>query len=59
MKDLQKKTNMELEKELLEKRKALRLFRFSVTGSKIKNIKEGEHVRKDIARILTELNTRK
>jgi len=40
---------------LVEKREALRLFRFNISGSKVKNVKEGAAHRKDIARILTEM----
>ena len=54
-KDLQDKTEAELQKLLAEKRKALRLFRFGVAGSKAKNVKEGHAIRKTIARILTRI----
>jgi len=54
-KDLQDKTETELQKLLAEKRKALRLFRFGVAGSKAKNVKEGHAIRKTIARILTRI----
>ena len=47
-------------KELLalatEKRTALRNFRFGIAGSKVRNVKEGKNIKKDIARILTEQN---
>lgn len=43
-------------KELRDKREKLREFRFGVTGSKIKNIREARTLRKDIARLLTKLN---
>ncbi len=56
--DFKDKKDSELQKELYEKRKALRLFRFGIAGSKIKNVKEGRVLRKDIARIMTELNSR-
>jgi len=58
-KEFQNKNDTELQKLLEEKRKSLRLFRFSVAGSKIKNIKEGMNLRKAIARILTETNSRR
>ena len=57
-KDVKNKQDEELGKLLLEKQKALRLFRFGVAGSKAKNVKEGHGLRKDIARILTEINAR-
>lgn len=46
----------ELLKTLSEKKVALRDFRFSVSGSNVRNVKEGKMVKKDIARILTLLN---
>ena len=57
-KDIQKKSEQDLLKELREKREALRGFRFDVAGSKPRNVKEGQVLRKEIARILTELNAR-
>ncbi len=58
-KEIKNKQENELQKLILEKQKALRLFRFGVAGSKAKNVKEGRSLRKDIARILTEINARK
>jgi ribosomal protein L29 len=57
MKELLKKSEAELVKTLTEKREALRAFRFGVSGSKIKNMKEGRTVRKDIARVMTALRS--
>jgi ribosomal protein L29 len=57
MKDLIKKTKTELETMLSEKRESLRKFRFGVSGSKIKNTKEGHNLRKEIAQILTVVNS--
>ena len=59
MKDLKNKANNELEKILYEKKKALRVFLFSIAGGKIRNVKGGRNIRKEIARILTELSSRK
>ena len=47
-----------LQAELAEKREALRVFRFGGAGSRSRNVREGRNLRKDIARILTELNAR-
>lgn len=58
MSELSKKTEQVLKKELTEKRKALREFRFNISGSKLKDVKGGKALKKDIARILTELNGR-
>ena len=50
------KTEKELQKSLAEKRNKLREFRFKIAKGKIKNVKEASLVRKDVARILTEVN---
>jgi ribosomal protein L29 len=59
MKDLVNKKTEELKSMLLEKKVALRNFRFGISGSKTRNMKEGKNLRKDIARILTVLNIKK
>lgn len=59
MKDLLKKNTAELKALISEKKLALRNFRFSVAGSNVRNVKEGNALRKDIARILTILNKKK
>lgn len=56
-KDIKNKQNKELLKMLWDKQKELRLFRFSVAGSKAKDVKAGRNIKKDIARIMTEINT--
>jgi len=53
------KNNKDLIKILHEKRDVLRKFRFGISGSKTRNVKEGKNERKEVARILTELNSRK
>lgn len=58
-KDLKTKTPADLAKLVSEKREALRAFRFGGAGAKTKNVREGRAIRKDIARILTALNSRK
>lgn len=50
-----KETPEELTKLLAERREALRAFRFSMKGSRIRNTKEGMKLRKDIARLLYRL----
>jgi ribosomal protein L29 len=49
----------QIQKEVAAKREALRAFRFGTAGSRSKNVKEGRNLRKEIARLLTELNSRK
>jgi ribosomal protein L29 len=56
MEDLKGKTENELKQMLKDKREALRVFRFAMSGSKTKNLKEGFNLKKDIARIMTVLN---
>lgn len=57
MKELKGKTEQELKTLLKEKREALRVFRFSVTGGKVKNVHGGRVIKKDIARIMTVFNS--
>ena len=58
IKEIKEKQDKELHKLLEEKRKSLRIFRFGISGSKVKNVKEGRDTKKDIARILTEIHER-
>ncbi len=54
-KEIKNKPVADLNRLLTEKKEALRVFRFGSAGAKTKNVKEGRGVRKDIARIMTEL----
>ncbi len=56
MSEFKGKTTTELEKTLADKREALRNFRFGLAGSKVRNVKEGKELKREIARILTEIN---
>lgn len=56
MEELLKKSRRELEQTLLDKREALRAFRFEMSGGKAKNVRGGRSLRKEIARILTAMN---
>ena len=49
----------DLQKALKEKRDALRDFRFSNAGAKTKDLKVMRQSKKDVARIMTELNRNK
>lgn len=53
IKDLRIKTVAELEKMLEERAEALNKFKFGVSGSKIKNVKEGSRIKLETAQILT------
>ena len=57
--DFKKYSIEDLHKEIAEKREALRSFRFGSAGSRSRNTREGRNLRKDIARMLTEINSRK
>jgi len=59
MNKLDNKTDKDLISLLTEKREALRKFRFGIAGSKVRNMKEGRFLRKEIARVLTELSSRR
>ena len=48
----------DIKKSVIEKRTALRTFRFGGAGSRTRNVREGRTLRKDIARLLTELRKR-
>jgi ribosomal protein L29 len=57
--ELQKKKDVELFKLLKEKQESIREFRFGVSGSTSNNTSQAQALRKDVARILTELNARR
>lgn len=59
MADFKKHSVEDLHKEIAEKRESLRTFRFGSAGSRSRNTREGRGLRKDIARLLTEVNARK
>lgn len=59
MKDIKTKNEKDLVKELTEKREALRVIRFGIAHSKSRNVKETKGLKKVVAQILTELNSRK
>jgi ribosomal protein L29 len=53
--DITKHTKEDLVKLAHEKREELRALRFSVAGSKTRDVKAAAKLRKDIARVLTQL----
>ena len=57
-KEMQEKNEKDLAKDLVEKQEALRAFRFGITGTKVRNVREGRAIKKDIARIKTEFSRR-
>ena len=59
MADIKEKSVEELQKAVLDERESLRTFRFEGAGSRTRNVRGGRTLRKEIARLLTELNSRK
>ncbi len=58
MSSYKEKTDADIRNEVKEKRELLRQFRFGVSGSKTRNVREGRAYRREIARMLTELSAR-
>ncbi|MEK7658711.1 MAG: 50S ribosomal protein L29 [Patescibacteria group bacterium] len=58
-KELRKKDKNELEKSAEDLRKKLSGLRFKFSSNKLKNVKEINHVKKEIARTLTVLKEQK
>lgn len=58
MKDITNKTKADLAKLIIEKQEELRVFHFGSAGAKSKNVKTGRTIRKDIARMMTTLNSK-
>lgn len=53
MKELKNKNKEALETMLIDKRKALRDFRFNMTSSQVKDVKLARNTKRSIAQILT------
>ena len=58
MTDLKKQSTDDLKRAVSEKQTALRAFRFGGAGSRTRNVREGRNLRKEIARLLTEIRIR-
>ena len=58
MEGLEKLSVEDLQKLNVEKREALRVFRFEGAGSRVRNVRSGRTLRREIAQILTELKAR-
>lgn len=56
--ELRQKSQVELERILTESREKLRELRFNLAAGKVKNVREIRKLKKDIAKILTILNTK-
>ena len=53
------KSPKDLRSLIVEKTLALRTFRFAISGSNVRNVKEGKALKKDIARLKTLLSGKK
>lgn len=53
------KSDMELKKALSERKAELRQIRFGDSGARARNTKRASNLKKDVARIMTEINHRK
>jgi ribosomal protein L29 len=59
MSDFKEWSTEDLSKEVADKREALRSFRFGESGGRTRNVREGRNLRREIARMMTELNSRR
>ena len=59
IKEIREKNQKELEKNLSELRNKLTKMKFDISGKQMKNHREIRKIKKDIAKILTVLNSRK
>jgi len=57
--DTTKKSTADIVKEITSNREELRKIRFSTAGAGAKDVMKVRNTRKEIARLLTELNVRK
>jgi len=57
-KDIQKKSDQELQDHIAEKREEVRKFRFGTAGAGTRDVRAVRTAKKEIARSLTELNAR-
>lgn len=58
MADIKKMDVEALRADIADKRESLRKFRFGEAGSRSRNVREGRTLRRDIARIFTEIKSR-
>jgi len=58
MADITKQDVAELQKQITDKREALRVFRFGGAGSRTRDVRAGRTLRREIAQAMTELRAR-
>lgn len=59
LKELKKLSDNELHSRLAELRQKVREFRFSIANSQLKNLREIRQSKKEIAQVLTTINSRR
>lgn len=59
VKDIRRKEESELDKDIKDLRGKLRELRFNLASGKVKNIREIREIKRDIARILTIIKEKK
>lgn len=59
MKEISKKTEKEILKDIRDTKAEIRQFRFDLSGSKTRNVKLGKSLKKKVAQLMTELSRRK
>ena len=57
--ELNQKSRDELQKILIDKREKLRQLKFDLAAGKVKNVREIRKIKREIAQILTFLNSKK
>jgi len=58
MADITKQDVAEIQKQISDKREALRVFRFGGAGSRTRDVRAGRTLRRGIAQAMTELRAR-
>ena len=58
MADFTKQDSLDLQKTVADNREKLRVLRFGGAGSRSRNVRAARMLRRDTARVLTELRTR-
>ena len=59
IKEIKQRSEKDLQKDLIEIREKLRGLKFDLSAGKVKNVREIRVIKKNIAQILTVLNTKK
>ncbi|OGI26922.1 MAG: 50S ribosomal protein L29 [Candidatus Moranbacteria bacterium RIFOXYB1_FULL_43_19] len=59
IKEIREKNQKEIEKDLIELRNKFTKMKFDISGKQMKNHREIRKIKKDIAKILTVLNSQK